>query len=242
MPYIVQNLTALDLRLQLGAEELIRPISFGSQWGRIRIGVRLVFLYGNSSPSPQIGFTGGTFYGGVCVGSAGFSSPNCVDAVGCWYGGTTTPATQPWFYTFAAGAYGLVSTNSNPGVYYFRKTGSAITGTGAGGYLYTVAHPYASTNYCGAYWDITRTSPTSTTLDHWCSCASTAVAMANMTRANHISNMESEGTPTASGISYNHQGSTAITTTNAPWDTVFVGWQRSVPVIEIRDLMVLRFY
>ena len=231
MPYIVQNLLAGDTRLQLGAEEITRPIGFGSQWTKIRIGVRMACLVGST-------FAGPGFYCGVCVGSKGFKAIDCTDAVGAWLGTVNPMDTQT--YTYNAQGY---TTAFGVGSAKFRKVGASITAVSniAGSYNFSiVAYPLTNTNYSGFYLDILRLSPTLTRLSSWGQSSNAAIY--NLTRSQHLANMENEQTLTASGQALTPSGDENIATTNAAWDTVFVGWGRSVPVLEIRDLTVLRIY
>ena len=231
MPFISQNFLAGDTRLQLGAEEITRPLAFGSHWTKIRIGMRIAFLGGTS-------FTGGAFSGGVCLGSKGFSAVDCTDAVGAWMGTAANPYTQTWTYLANYG----ITTNTNPGITGFRKVGPAITSTATGGsYISFCAYTITNTNYSAHYWDITRASATTATVSVW-NPGNTTYSNINVTLANHMTNMESENTVVAVASNYAQNFATGIVTTNAAWDNIFISWSRLIPVIEIRDLSVIRFY
>ena len=236
MAFISQNLLLGDTRLQLGAEEITRPLQTGAQWTKIRIGVRMACLTGNSMTNGGT-LLGGTLCAGVCAGSKGFSAVDCADAVGAWFGGVIPPYNSvQWTYNTP----GYISAVS--GLYAFRKSGSSIvSATALGGSApMVIAWPLTNTVVSASYWDITRTTAATTTVAVF-NPFSPSYITTNVTRTQHLSNMESETNLGAGGNTYGSISAT-VTTTNAAWDTVFLGWGRSSPVLEIHDLNVLRLY
>lgn len=227
MAYIVQNVFQSDLRLQLGAEEIVRAMNFGIQWTKVRIGVRF-FVQGGSA------FTGGSFYGGVCQGSKGYSAVDCTDVLCASFGSTGMP-TVGWGWSG-----GLFTVNS--GVYVVRKVGAVHTAAGStGSYPVTLAaQPNTNILNC-VYWDFTKLTASTFKCSQWAPYSTSAST--NMTRYLHLSSMENENQPGPPTTYYeNPVNSISASGSSMLWDHVFVGWTRTCPVLEIHDITVLRFY
>jgi hypothetical protein len=227
MAYIVQNLLAQDVRLQLGAEELIRPMNFGSQWMKVRIGVRF-FVQGGSA------FNGGSMYGGVCQGNKGYSAVDCTDVLVAAMGNVPPPS-QAW-----AWSGGLFTVNS--GVVVYRKVGAVHTSSGAtGSYPVTLAaQPNTNILNC-VYWDFTKLTASTIKCSQWAPYSTSGST--NMTRYLHLASLENEAAPgPVTGYYENPVNSLNVSGSPMLWDNVFVGWTRTCPVLEIHDITVLRFY
>lgn len=235
MAYIVQNLSLADQRIQLGAEEIVRAMEIGTNWTKIRIGMRLCFL-GNAT------FNGGDFSVGVCQGDKGKTAVDTTDAVGIQCGSVTNPMSVIWTYSVNLPTYAYFQHNYF-GAHAFRKVGNQLTNSVAGGGSVAefVATPFVNTNRCGYYVDITK-SPGSLVIANW-AAGSASPAMVDVSRYAHLVNMESENAISISGQAYNSNGIVLTSVGgNYAWDSVFVTWNRSMPVIEVNDLTVVRYY
>jgi hypothetical protein len=234
MAYIVQNLTLADQRIQLGAEEIVRAMEIGTNWTKIRIGMRLGLL-GNAT------FSGADLSVGVCVGNKGKTPIDTTDAVGVQCGANANPMSLVWTYSLNYPTYAYFSHNFT-GANAFRKVGPAITNQVGGGYVtYVVAPPFLNSNRTGYYVDIYK-GVGSLTFASWAPSNATVV-MIDVSRYSHLVNMESESAISVGGQSYN-ANSVVLNSVggNFNWDSVFISWNRSIPVIEINDVTVVRFY
>jgi hypothetical protein len=235
MAYIVQNLSLADQRIQLGAEEIVRAMEIGTNWTKIRIGMRLCMV-GSAT------FAGGDLSVGVCQGNKGKTPVDTTDAVGIQCGAVTNPMSLTWTYSISLPTYAYFQHNF-AGAHAFRKVGNQLANSLVGGSYVSmfVATPFLNTNRCGFYVDITK-SGSGLVISNW-SANSASPVMADVSRYAHLVNMESENAISVSGQAYNANGITLTTVGGSfAWDSVFVTWNRSMPVIEINDLTVVRYY
>ncbi len=225
MAFIVETIVG-DKRIQLGNEDFVRTMALGTNWQKIRIGLRIsIYDCGGNIPVPEGTRNGLTL--GVCQGSTyAYSSPNCVDALGLRIPDTHDAA------AFTRG--------SGPPVYYgcafvcgVTKVGQSEARTGS-----TNINTYLSGDpgsiRSSLLLDITR-GAVSYTLKPWNYQNATQV---DMTRGTFLMQVENEATPgslagTAFAVPYTGSGL---------FDSVFLHWGRCVPTIEISDLTVVRFY
>ena len=223
MAFIVETISG-DRRIQLGYEEFIRRMTIGTNWTKIRIGLRLA-LNGSSSLSSSA-----PFFLGVCQGANGFLSPVTTDYFGAKPGNTSA---EGW--TFTAGAPGSYNP-VNAGYYVAKKTGSTITNTGivVPNSPFFVSSP--ATNHSQFFLDITKGSPNYTTA-MW--APNSVQVVTDVAVSAFLSNLENEtapGTVTALGaLSTNAYSGAAL------FDSVSVVWTRSTPTVEISDIAVCRF-
>lgn len=235
MAYIVQNLSLADQRIQLGAEEIVRAMEIGTNWTKIRIGMRLCVL-------SSAGFTGLDFSVGVCQGNKGKSPVDTTDAVGIQAGGVTNPMNLTWTYSISLPTYAYITHNFS-GAHAFRKVGNQLANSlvGGGTVTYIITAPFLNTNRSAYYVDITK-SPGSLVISNWQPPSMNPV-MTDVSRYAHLVNMESENAISISGQSYQANGITLTSVGGSfAWDSVFVNWNRSLPVVEINDLTVVRYY
>ena len=236
MAYIVKNIGLGDNRLQIGAEEILRQMPWGTRWTYIRIGLRF-FVHVNEP------FDFFDFSLGVVQSPYGKTTLNCLDAFGVnWnpsggmgnvgaMGYTVSPPTNYW-------------NNAATGCYLFRKSGSTMTGAlSSSGKAYWPGAPYGNSTVSACYVDLTKTA-TGGTSTGWAP-ATAANAMLNVTRAQHIANFDTEAAPNVVSGTAMGSVSPALTlafTSNQLWDTVSLVWSRSTPVMDVHDLSVSRFY
>lgn len=225
MSFIVETISG-DRRIQLANEEIVRPMSMGTSWTKIRIGVRhaVWIVSGNF---------GATEYAiGVCQGQNGVTSPGTVDAVGMVPGGSITPT---WNYTAAGGVIPPVLSPTGSGIQAFTKVGALYTATAGGGNTGAlVGNP--NTSHSAYYVDILKGSPQySITL--W-SPQNAAAAQTEITRSAFLQSMENEAAPanvsSSNAVPFTYAG-------NGLLDSVFLYWSRFSPTLEISDITVCRF-
>jgi hypothetical protein len=214
--------TRTDLAIQIGNEEILRPLSIGTNWQKIRIGVRMGFTGAASN------ITGSFITFGVCTGNSGWKSPGTVEWVGAALGSTVDNslytyviATPPYYTNGGVSMPGLTKINGVATV----RTGSSTTS-------------YISANVLTArtamYVDIQKGTPY-TVITY--NPNSVANAQTDITTSVFTQGMETDGTPTgitgpATGT-WTHPGAGLM-------DTVSVAWNRSVPALNIFDIAVAR--
>ena len=234
MAYIVNNIALKDARLQIGAEEILRTMAWSSNWAYVRVGLRFIAHVGGA-------FDYFDFSLGLVQAPYGKTSPNCLDAIGAdWnHFGTGNQGTAT--YNVA----GWWSPGTGPGGYFaYRKVGQAVAGsTISTAFAYWPACPNGNSLLSACYVDITKTA-TGVTILGWAPTSS-ALALINVTRYQHLLNMETESAPLCSPGNAMANPSTVQTltfTSNQLWDTVSLVWSRSTPVMDVHDLSVSRFY
>ncbi len=225
MSHIVESISG-DRRIQLAKEEFVRPMSFGTAWNKIRIGMRLG-LSGNSAVVTSL-----PFYVGVCKGPNTFLSDSTTDWFGAGlgqsgYGGLT------WAFTAGTPSY---YTGSSAGCSTTWKVGSTLTWNWGGGTA-AIFPANVTTNCAQCFLDITKTSSTQWTPQWWVPTTA-AAAQTHITESQFFLNMENETAPpnTASGGTY-----TWTYTGAGQQDSISIVWFHSWPVMEISTIAVCRF-
>lgn len=234
MAFIVQSL--LQNRCHIGNEELIvGPFGFGNNWTKIRVGMRYSLAvpwqtplqtYGNMPvATPSLGF-------GVCAGKLGWTNPNRILAIQGWPGNLTAATTGGVNY------FGPSGNNYYTG---YRTATAAATAVSTFGFQAFLPKTPSRANLL---MDITKSYDafaTSLTLSVF--MPSTTTIGSDQTLANFYELLHSaETTPT---------GYVAATPTVSGWglssdllnalDCVAVNWWRSVPVVEVFNIGVIRF-
>lgn len=238
MASIVETITG-DKAVQLGiGEEFVRPLSFGNQWSKIRIGMRLA-INGNANLGAglqRLGF-------GLCNGNQlTYKSSSCVSWVGISWGinpgaAWTYDAVNNWYAVYSGGSVSYVTT----------KVGATVTDTSTGN---NTPH-YISGTLRNApsiiMTQIDRVSSSSYSVKGYMpggvQVASTP-SFYDLMRC-----MEDEEMNTIANGGYgrtfvDHNLSSATATgVSSTLDTLSFFWERaSLPTIEVSDLCVLRFY
>lgn len=128
---------------------------------------------------------------------------------------------------------GSVATPANALLTQKNGTGTTALGTltGSGYPVNLTAQPSLNTIRSALYFDLTKTTPSSVTGSLWF----TATAPTDVTRYQHLANMDNETLAMTATVTHS-------ITSAMLWDTAFVSWGRSAPVIEIDDITVLRYY
>ena len=229
-------------RLQLGHEEYVRPLTMGTNWQSIRIGVR--FCLNDSARAQIVQATPNTacaIYLGVKQGSTGPSlfSDLVVDWIGGGHIGDSFPplggnmpfvaGTQNYFSTGAARPNALWKTGATSTLTTGDSVGALWQGSGQPG-------SYGSGTMSQIYTTITKGSPNYTITTYYCS--SVANVQTNVTDVAFLTALESQTTPAnmaagaAKSLAYTGAGL---------FDTLSIASWRSWPHIEIDMIGVCRF-
>lgn len=236
MAFIVEQFVG-DRGIQLGVEDVIRPFSFGTNWSKIRLGVRWAangYAKIPDGPTLQPQVLPGI---GVCTGNNAMYSGTCTDAVliPIWTVGsaTTYAGTAPNNYYTQAGAVAPLIQ---------QRTGST-TIAGTGGFS-TVTGSSISANPTllrgGFFWDITKGTIGAAGITTGGAYITAAQAVVDMSRGTFLANMENESGCTGSTFVTGGAGSLP-TRFVKDWDSMFVHWIRAVPTLCVYDMTVVRF-
>lgn len=223
MSFIVESISG-DRRIQLGAEEIVRPMAIGTNWTKLRIGIRAGLWYAGGN------FSNAVLALGVCQGQNGFISTNTVDYFGVVAGSamlstwTITTTSQPFAYTPA-------------GAVYFRKTGQSVVSSTAG----SATGPFFTCNpqqfRSQFFFDITK-GATTYTFSSW-GFNAFATSQTDVSRAVFLQALENEVSPTSLTNLFASQ--TIAYSGSGLFDSVSLYWNRSTPTMEISDLAVCRY-
>lgn len=234
MAYITEQFVG-DRSVQLGCEDFVRPMPWGTNWTKIRIGIRLatngyatIGGWSGCAPFPRIG---------VCTGSqatwAGTSTDCMVWTALTWNGTGNYSGSAPNNYYFFTGG----STN----VAMFQKVGSAFN------YLAS----YWSASVCWSanptalrscwFLDIYKPSNAFNNITATVYLPNSTQVLVDCTRSNYLAMLENETAPAnltgTGGANYG-----TMSRTNKDWDSVFVAGMRAVPTTEFFDISLVRFY
>lgn len=224
MAFVTAQLAPSDKRLQLASETIIRPLSFGTNWQRIRIGIRAAV---NDSLS-SIG--SGQLILGVMQGTYGWSDPACPDAFGSGMGGSYGGNT----YTRGRDSSGNMGYNMTTGQRTLLKQYNTVyissSNSSTGGFL-----PVANSGVLGSILVILEKQGATTLYSQACT-----TNPGNISRATFLTSVESESlTPTG----FSSQANTSMTYSGSGlFDSAFIFWRHSTPTIEIADWTVVRYY
>ena len=225
-----------DKRIQLGYEEIVRPLSMGTDWQSLRIGIRFAV---NDSARVQI--TQLALLLGVCQGNSGITATTTTDWIGGGLFGSLLPSgtTGGTSSTFTAGSPNYFSGGNQVNALW--KTGTNVTygaftgvtsfmvGTGIGG-------AFGAQNMNHFYVDIAKGNPTYSITDYYAD--GVANVQTNITDSIFRQNMEKTATTPANTAS---GAAKALTYTGSGlFNSVSVSWWKAWPNIEIDSLWVVR--
>jgi hypothetical protein len=229
MAFITEQLIG-EKCIQIGHEEIARGMSFGTDWIKIRVGVRMWMLPGISMAS--IGGLSNTLAVGISQGTSNlFYSNDTTDYMAIALGQPrsiltySTNGISSSDYTYPASS----------GAYYMLKTGNTVV-SGPAYSINSAAHVGAGKNIRSAiYVDFTKTI-----FGYYLVTVYTHQAnVTDQARSTFLSVMENDGTLTAPQSSF---GQAQIPYTGAGlYDSVGVLWSRCYPAVEISDICVTRF-
>jgi len=229
MAFIVEQFVG-DRGIQLGAEDIIRPFSIGTNWSKIRLGVRWA---ANGYAKIPDGVLPGI---GVCTGNNAMYSGVCTDALllPYWNVGTVTTyvGTPPNnYYTATILVQTLIQ----------QRTGST-TVDGSGGAQVTNASISANPTLLRGsfFFDLTKGTVGAASVTVGTGYTNGFQAVVDMSRGTFLANMENESGLTGATFV---GGTTATLPTRftKDWNSMFVHWIRAVPTLCVYDMAVVRF-
>lgn len=235
MAFIVQTLTLN--RLQLGREEMLRPLVFGAQWNIVRIAALVQVQTGasflNQAGMPPLAL-------GLATGASGIYNDSTTDVIGATHGISWTTN-----WTWATGSGNYYVSGSSGGMTGFQKIGSSFTTAINGSTL-----PYfGALNVPGGAYNQrtiiaadfikgTPSTPNTTpySIIFWCpntGALSTDTTVANffdrVQQLNAITNCVALGTASltpAGGMAHDH---------------ALIAWNRSSPALDVCAWAAIRF-
>jgi hypothetical protein len=230
MAFIVEQYVG-DRGIQLGVEDVIRPFSFGTNWQKIRVGIRLA---ANGYDTLPIGSFGPRL--GICTG----------------YGGTYGNATDCVFSTFWNSVQAGNIGGTAPNRYYTSSTATfsnvlsqrvGSTTTTFGTRVNTTPSFSANPTALRSYWfmDVTKGTVGVAALSAVSTWTMTSTqVLSDRTRGDFLAAMEAETSP--SSLTENVYSSITLPTRFVKdWDSMVVGWSRSTPTLCVYDMTVVRF-
>lgn len=231
MAFIVSTLLAgaNDQRVQMGAEEIVRKHGLG-RWTRIRIAVHYGYL-------GQTVTSGCNFVCGLCQGPTGWSQPNCVDAIGMWFGinanpyaVTTSQGTNAWI--FGAGCTG------------FRKVGPTITSAvGNAGGIQVCVPNYPVLTRSAFFYEITKLFNGTITIGGYFAPSAAVASTIDIDRFTLLDQIQRPDGPTLSGnFSVLAPATVNVGTSAQTWDSIFFSWNKSVPLVEISEILAIQMW
>ena len=241
MAFIVQRLT--DNRLELGREELIRPMPWGNQWQAVRIAALVQVNTGSAFNSPysfpQIAL-------GLSTGNSGILVDNTVDVIGG--APSTNFATAGWTYTQGAGP-SYYTTAPTTGMTGFQKLGSAFTTATNGSTAASIgALSQAGNNTVNRVpivVDIVKNTYTSGlsspyTITLW--TPSTAANLVDCTPALFFTGIQILSAPTGATAALSSIGAASLAVSgNMQHNSAWLMWNRCQPTLYISEFAVIRF-
>jgi hypothetical protein len=210
--------------IQIGNEEFGHTLAIGTNWVKIRLGMRLACpaiqtFDGNLPVGLAFGMTQGT--------AAMFKSPNCAEFLGLILGNSTSST-----FTYSASP-GPNLANSRPN--FASKVGAVMT-----------THTAFSANFflsalntvrAMAFVDLTKVAGSSWTISAWMP-GTTTQATTDNTYAQWMQAMENNTTPSAN---VNLINTNTVTHTGAGLlDTIYFSWNKSTPPITIFEIGAVR--
>lgn len=223
MAFIVEHFVG-DRGIQIGYEDVIRPTTFGTDWTRVRVGVRYA-LYGTQSLVPT------SINLGLCVGNQAVLSNITTSAI--WarsYGNATLmtyAGTTPNFYYDTTAAFTG---------FLLERIGSTTSTLGNPGQSRTAwsASPTALRSIL--MFDVTKGAAASVTLNFY--YQTNAQVVTDWTRLAFLAAMANSGTPTGTTVM---NQAVNVTRTQKDWNSMFIGWSRSTPALCVYDMAVARY-
>lgn len=214
-------------RLSLGNEEYGRKMSFGSDWGKVRIGVRFGIYRNPASTS----ITTANLVIGLSEGTdLMYKSPSCRDFIGFFFSNPIPDAT----FTAASSPPQLYYAMGNPDGYFVSRVNGVTSSLTTGGPAFAIGGDPAA-YLTPIFIDVLKNSPTSVTVS-----IRRNTSFISSTQEQFMKGMEDE-------VNYAGLGTTTNTGTlayagNSRWDSVCISWNKSAPnQMNIAEIGVVRF-
>lgn len=227
MATIVENITG-DKAIQLGNEELVRKLGYGTNWTKLKIGCRLCVNGTANVTTPR-------FQMGLCVGDQfTFASSSCIQ-----YVGTCTNETATMTYNGSDGFVYGESTNFP----YVTKVGASASYSIIGG-ASNMYYPSGGSGRTGiTYVILTKVSATSMSIEG-CYLSATEYLL-TPTTYDLLRIMDDEASTTAFTNNFVTQfGPRTISGMSnvVDLDTLSIYWSHSTPTVDVHDICVVRYY
>jgi hypothetical protein len=227
MAFITQSLIEKGA-LQLGREEFVRPMSFGNQWLKIRVGLH----YTLSVPSGLVGgsrvcYRPASIFIGLCQ-DTGYTDPSPIEAVSLRLFTTNIAITNNTTYW---------SCSSNPSTLYHRMGSTQSAYTGGSTLLAGPFSPDLGVIYVDFNFSSRRPGAT---LSATLRMAASSSAAAHVDRSLFLADMQAEDATSVS-LAFNPINIPAYPG-NFNLNRVCLHWGRSVPTLHVSEVCVTRFY
>lgn len=228
MAFVTQTFLG-DQTLQLGREEFVRPMAFGANWNKIRIGI-LYTIYqpaGLLGGNPYVISNQGGFYVGVCQDYDGYSKASTTDCLVLNpYGGIQ--------YYNNAGDYFTSSINPAQLIWKYGSTESVTTG-GSNGITGPI-YPHVN----ATYFDLRLSQRSAGAIVYGTIWATTSAleARTDISRTTFLNTLQTENSATSLGVNLqlnNYSGNFSL-------NSVCLYWRRSIPTLLLSEIAVLRYY
>lgn len=230
MAQIVETIIG-DRRIQLGNEEMIRQMSFGSKWSKLRIIVRF-------SINGTANITAPEFVVGVCCGlTNGYKSSNTDFVFGLCIPGFHSSIQDNLNYN--AGPPAWYQSSDSIGYDVTWRTGNTTTKNHPTGVSSFVASTANNPPACLAV-DIVRIGTVYSVPAWYCPNSQAQVQAGNTQKQQFI------GADSETGSPWSNMTQATLTSSNSVsdphmCDCVTVFWSKASPTAEISDLQVVRF-
>lgn len=228
MAAIVDSLLDGNRRLQIGNEEFVRGLSFGSNWTKVRIGIRFTVndTGGGNISSPA------NFFVGLCEGTTNtFFSNNTTGFIGC---NNSTGLNNAWSYN---ASYYTACYNS---CIIAKRVGNTTSSLGSYGLQYIGSDRWffvgKAPNIGYAFWDFTKNSTSIVFNLFW----SFSTGYYGITLSNFIWGLDNETAPPYLA-NWGSPNTVAYGNSIGNLDTLSISWSKSTPTIELCDVAVIRF-
>lgn len=216
-------------RLTIGNEEYGRSMGFGTDWGKVRLGVRFGI---NNTGSPNA-ITAADLAIGLSQGTDRmYKNVSCRDFIGWSYGNPQGAAT----FTYGSPAP-IYWTSTSPDGYYISRVNGVTTSVSTASSPNILSADPAS--YLSAQFiDIIKNSPTSVTV---AVRKVTSMVTGVATQELFMRAMEDESSYAGFGTSVTSTTFTSYAG-NSLWDSVDIAWNVSAPnAMEIASIYALRY-
>lgn len=223
----------IDKYITLPNAEYVRPLSIGSNWNRLRIGVLMAM-----TPNATSNILSCNFVMGVCSGA---TNPYGASSTTYFIGsGMTGSATMTYNAGTAGASYYTGSTTS-----WVSRIGTTLTTGGALTFLAVTTSGVYTQRRCAQYVDITKYSPSAANIavTQWTETgAGTAHTQYDVTYPAFLYALEQAGTPVINGTNMNSNGTNGpFVEASGPLDTVDVYWNKDAFPWEVYGIAVYRF-
>ena len=209
--------------LQMGREELVRPMAFGNNWNKLRVGI-LASVY--MVPGSSGIFYANGFYLGVCQNGLGATCPSPIDAVyAAPFGASVTANAFPTYFSYA-GQY-----------YCYEKVGSTLTsGVIGSSQWYGAMYPYKAMFFVDFSFTANRQSLT------WHGYNPGITGTTDASRSQFLTNMQCEDAAGLVGNTSDTGTSSIAYSGQFNLNCVCLAWNMCIPALMVSELCVTRWY